>query len=193
MRKWFVVSITDLASLLDVCQKVVSIAAIIIGAIWTYKLFIEHRESYAKADIHHEVATVDLGDNRLLLRINVSIQNTGNTVLRLTDGEIQIERILPLDAVIVDEASRRQSALFDETERVIWPVVRIKKIKWERGDFEIEPGEHDKSPFEFILSNPPDVINITTYFSNPYKNQQRRLGWAYSSIIDLREARRLGS
>lgn len=91
-----------------------------------------------------------------------------------------------------DEITRQRDILYDESAGFVWPAISIKEIKWKDGDFEIEPGERDKIPFEFIIWNQPDVINIITYLSNPYKQRKQHdtgIGWNYSTIINLRKAR----
>ena len=46
-----VMSITKAKEFIDLAQKVVMIIAVIVGGSWTWMLFLQHREPYAKATI----------------------------------------------------------------------------------------------------------------------------------------------
>lgn len=174
----------------DIISKVVTTGALIVGGIWTYALFVENREVYARANLKHDFTLVDIDNQRCLLRLDVTIENTGNVILQLFSGEVRVESILPLSRRIEKSLEIRKNPLEEGPAFFSWPVIRLRRSSWESGEFELEPNEKDTIRYEFIISRRYQVVNVFTHFDNPTKNQnQRRIGWNHSTLIDLRDRR----
>lgn len=162
-------------------QAVVTIIALLMGGIWSYNLFIKHRELYAKADIQHKIATVRLTNDKILLRVAVSIHNSGNVLLPLREGEVRIERVLPLSDVSQEKLGKDGGLIVDANLH-LWPTIKLLPLKWQRGQFNIEPGEQDEIPADFVLSSNLEVVNVDTHLTNP---SNPSLGWRHSTIVNL--------
>ena len=71
----------------DIIQGLVTIAAIIIGGIWTYNVFIKERREYPHANIEQKITHLALSDQQNLLQLGLELTNTGTlNVGRHVDG-----------------------------------------------------------------------------------------------------------
>jgi hypothetical protein len=176
-----------LNEIIDLFSKLVTTAAVILGGLWTYKLFVEHREAYARANLQHDIIIIDIDDERRLLRLDVTIENTGNIMLSLRSAEVRIEAVLPLSDRIERTLDGTMNQIVSEDDSFPWPAIRVRHSEWEDGKFELEPGENDDTHYEFIIPANQDVINIYTHFDNPVKqDEQPGIGWDHSTLVDLR-------
>lgn len=181
-------SLTRWKDALEVVKIVVTIGAVIVGGLWTYKLFVEHREAYAKADISHEFQHLRLEDGRHLVRLTVSAKNTGNVLLRIAEGDIRIEKVLPISPIVEDAIRERADPITDGEAHPPWPLVRGRKRQWDLGTFEIEPGETDQSQYyDFLIPGEVEAINAYTHFGNVEKQGVQAIGWAKATLFDLRQ------
>lgn len=182
MKKiWQALKDGALKQVVETIQAVATIMALLIGGIWSYNVFIKHRELYAKANIQHKVGSVKLTKDKVLLRVTVSIENSGNVLLSLREGEVRIERVLPLSDLSQKKLGNDSDLIVDGNPHV-WPAIKIRRLKWERGGFNIEPGERDEIPSDFVLSSNLQVVNVYTHFKNP---NDPRIGWRHSTIFNL--------
>jgi hypothetical protein len=177
----------NISTMIDNLNKIVTTLAVIVAGIWTYKLFVENREAYARANLQHNITVVKIEDGRRLLRLDIIIENTGNVVLPLQHAEVRVERVLPLSPRIEQTLDQRVNQIVDGQDFFPWPVIRVRQSQWEEGQFELEPGEQDNARYEFIIPSTEQVINIYTHFDNAAKqDKQPGIGWDHSTLIDLR-------
>ncbi len=88
-------------NLIQNIESVLTIAAILIGGIWTYILFIKNREKYPKADLSQIIQKIDL-DDELLIRLTIVIKNVGRVKLPIKSGEVRLQHIKPSNSLIAD-------------------------------------------------------------------------------------------
>lgn len=170
---------------------------IIIGGWWTYRLFVQNRQKYPRANLTHKIFYSKLPNNKIYIQIKVVIANIGNVLICLEPGFTRISQILPL----VDE--------IDNSEREIeWPMLDKKDVVYEKKNCEIEPGENDEMCFDFLIDPDVELINIYSHFSNVKKKSRfllfvkkikikfiikfiekriRPIGWQITTIYDLKE------
>lgn len=173
---------------LDVCQKIVTIFAVIIGGFWTWKLFAEHREGYTKANISHHVACIRVSDDAKLIRVNVIIKNSGKKVLRLTRGEVHLRHILPLRPVVLKEWKDAENNVTEGEERFSWSLIQKRRPIWMPGQLLIEPDEIHNLDFEFFVSSEHEVVDVYTWFTDEGKREAGQpIGWDQLTLIDLRK------
>ena len=65
---------------LESVQAVVTVVAIIVGAIWTYRVFIVQREGHAHLSIEEKVSHVPLTDRLNLVQVVLKLENTGHSL-----------------------------------------------------------------------------------------------------------------
>lgn len=168
--------------LIDTIQKCVTIAAVIIGGIWTYNAFIEHREVYPKANLTHGITDFKLPNGDNFIRVNISIRNSGNVLLSLSKAEIRLEHVLPINQRILDELVSRKNKIMEGRDRFQWSPIRIRQTTWNPGTAEIEPGESHNMYYEFIIPPEHKVINVYTWFENIEKRPVKSIGWYASTL-----------
>jgi hypothetical protein len=162
-------------------ESVATIVALVIGGVWTFRLFVRNRVDKPRATPSHAISIVDLGPEGLLLHVSVQVQNGSAVMLRLTSGEIRLAPILPLpdDATpLLDEfrASERTGA----TE-INWPGCQRIVFDWSKRPREVEPGESDTYHFDFVVSSGLKEFEVYSYFQNVAKIG-RSIGWSTTTL-----------
>lgn len=180
----------------DIIASIVTIAAIIIGGIWSFYFFIRKRERFPKILTKHTVSFTDLKNGENLLTLMVELENTGDRLVILTEGEVAIYQVFPLpdefarlikDRKHQDNPSekRYENGVLKRGESgVLWPALKNEPKRWEPGEVEIEPGEVHQVDFNFILSNTVRRVRIYTWFENSAK-QKKGLGWTKVTFADV--------
>lgn len=173
----------------NLVQKLVTTIAVISGGFWTYTLFIQHREAYVKANVSQSLACINVSDDARLLRLNVTIKNSGNKLLRLVYGEVQVKQVLPLTPDVIKEWEAIRGGKTESPEYFSWESIptKPKPRKWRPGELDIEPGESENIYFDFFIPTKLKVVDVATWFSDEDKIKNK-LGWGASTLIDLRKS-----
>jgi len=173
------------ALVFELAENAIMALAIVVGGIWTYLLFIKHRERYPRATIEHIVQHRCLTDSHTLLRIEMRVSNTGKVLMPLAQGFVRAHTILPCDNQTLESLVCRK----DETEcynppEGVWPLIGQANIP--EGPHELEPGESENFPFDFVIGREVQCICIYSYLSNRKKSKgKHEIGWSTSTIHDL--------
>ena len=187
-------------SVASVIQSVATVIAIVVGGVWTYVLFVENRERFPKAAVDHDVSRVQLDGDRALLRLVVRIENSGKGLLRLTEGEVRVQQILPLSECSPGDAARCPKRLVEANQPVPelgqriaeWPITAYWATPTAQPgnhpqavlDVELEPGEQEFLSFDFIVSEKVRAVQVYSYFMNPEK-QDQGIGWKHITFHEL--------
>lgn len=177
---------------IETIQAIVTTAAIIIGGIWTYNLFVKERKQFPHANIEQKISHVALSQRTNLLRVGIEIANTGTSRLLLGKSIIRVQQILPTTPCPKQGpcASQQVDAALKETERQAdrfgWPLIAERDKRFEQ-PLDIEPGEKDLVEFEFAVPSGVKVIRVYSYFRNDQKSKgENEVGWFMSSYYDFR-------
>lgn len=162
----------------NIAQSVLTAIAIIAAGVW----FLMQREAAPKANIEHTVTHRQINNDWTWVRVSITISNPGKRLLDFESGIIRIQKILPLDSKIRSIFERNESPISKKDYKVRWP--RIGKSYEPQLDIKIEPGEEDNLDYEFIIPSYVKTVKIYSYFS---KQENPPLGWAKSTIYDLKE------
>lgn len=185
----FVMDSTFLAKskqIAEILESLVTIAAIIVGGVWTYWLFVKKRQKYPHAKTIHEVVHKYLPGKKLWIRVTVTITNLGDVLLSLTSGEVFVQQILPLissseeSVKLLEKEQKEKDVVCREIE---WPGY-VREFKWEKERFEIEPGESDQISCDFILDDGVKTIRVYSYLKNVSKGK-REIGWRLTTIYNI--------
>lgn len=172
---------------IDLFLKIATIIAIIVGGLWTYKLFILHREAYPKANISYRIEERKLSEEYNFIQVFVRIENSGNTVLRLLRGDVRLFDISFPNENIENELREFGKPAFRKKEIFDWTTIQFVKIEWPEGKIEIEPSEADQLDFEFIIPSQYKVIKIYSWFTNMEKNVGgETIGWTASKLYNIK-------
>jgi hypothetical protein len=193
----FGMSLTDLAPIVDLAVKMLQGAAIIVGAFWTYALFIRKREKFPKAAISQEIVQKEIDGKLFLLHITVHIENKGDVLIKLVDGEVRLLQVLPLIAHIKENVAQGKDPVQTGTE-IDWYQIMKRDFKMKKEPVEIEPGESEFFFADFVVGKDIQTVQVYSYFRNELKLGNKgkavgkALGWTCTSLYDLQNKEKEG-
>lgn len=82
---------SDLKDIAQIVQTIVTVIAIFIDGLWSYRLFVKKRQIYPRASLTHRITALRLTDKATLLNIVVTVANLGDVL-------ISIEKDTPVGA-----------------------------------------------------------------------------------------------
>jgi hypothetical protein len=172
----------ELKTIVDIVQGSVTVAAVFVGGAWSYRLFVRKRQPFPRARLEHQVSHYQRKDGAVLISVKVTVINTGETLLRLTEGETTIRQVLPLSA-------RAQAAPIDlppplRSVTVGWSLLAREPEAWGDEPLEIEPGNRDELHYFFPLPAGSQVLLIRTFFANG-RARDEGSGWNVTTVYDL--------
>jgi flagellar biogenesis protein FliO len=162
-------------------QASVAVLAMVIGAIWTYKIFVQHRQKYPRANVTLRVDSWCVGAERRLIHTSVCVANVGETLVELASGLVRLQQVLPMDAEIAGRIARDTDPVSEGECEVLWPQLRERQCQWGAIPREIEPGETDEYHFDFVIPAAVRVIEVYSYLQN-VKKRKRNIGWNTTSV-----------
>jgi hypothetical protein len=169
--------------LFEITQAAITIAAIIVGAVWTYHLFIEGRSGEPHLNMHHSIIARVISPGVVWLHLTVNFENTGESVVSLRNGDVRIQEILPLSSSLQKSIEHSEDLVPKNQTLIPWPLVRryVPQL-----DIQIEPKETDYLDFDFLLPASLKTMRIYTYFENDrVTSKARRIGWRLASIYEM--------
>jgi hypothetical protein len=170
--------------LLQTIQAALTIAAIIVGGWWTYRLFVEQREAYPHLKIDQTVTSKALLQGVSWIHLTVNIENTGKSLVSLHSAEVRVQQILPLDPSIQKPLTHGQDLVPQGQRQVLWPLLQRSLTTL---DMQLEPGEPDKVEFDFVLPDAIKTVRVYSYFENADEStNKRQIGWSCETIFDIK-------
>lgn len=172
---------TPISEIIDIVQKISTIVALGVGAIWALWLFSQERKPYFKMNIIQKPSVIAFSDTDVLLRVDVTLENKGSRLVKAFSGAIHVQQILPDVAGVVPPAVSNPYIY----PRLSWPVLRITPLK-RVDNVSIEPSEAHTESFDFVLTKDIHVVNVHVHINNPSRNDGS--GWDSQTIVDLRKS-----
>jgi len=172
----------------DILQSVVTVAAIIIGGIWTYKNFVEQRQNHVRAQLSQNISELKLADHYNLLIVDEHLLNLGTRVVSFEQGRIRVYKVLPLPPAITAEL-HASGAIPETNSRAAqnkWQLLHKRDQVWDSTTHIVEPGEVEQIHNEFLLPSDVQVVMVLSYVYNP-REQEHPMGWEAISLYDLRK------
>jgi hypothetical protein len=175
-------TVKDLAA---IAQAVATVAAIIVGGVWSYMLFVRTRQRYPRAKIDHYITHRIMSGSNVLVHVGVTISNKGDVLLSLISAQTRIQQVLPVNAEIMDSISEGRDPVPKGEREIEWPLIgSSRKSTWEPGKREIEPGESETIYYDFIIESGIQAIEVYSYFGNASK-PERAIGWNLTTLYDI--------
>jgi len=168
-----------------ILKDIFTVVAILVGGIWSYLLFVRKRQKFPRANISHKITHKPIDDNKVLLHLDVGISNAGDVLISIISGIVRLHQIVPAPDELLSTIRSGNDPISEEKNEYDWPLIAEREPKWEKRNFEIEPGETDHANFDFIIDNDIETIEIYTYLKNK-KKRFREIGWNLTTIYDLR-------
>ena len=180
----------------EIAQAIVTIAAVFIGGLWTYNVFIKERRVYPHVNIEQKIFHVALSDQINLLRVGLDLTNTGNSLMVTGKSTLRVQQILPWlpcpkdGPCAANEVSEAIVKIKRQGDRFSWPLIAERDVYF-APIVDIEPGEKQTLDFEFVMPSDVSVVRIYAYFRNEQKFKEgREIGWEVSSYYDFHSENR---
>jgi hypothetical protein len=158
--------------IMAILSDIATICAIVVGGIWTYRLFVKKREDYARAVIKQEIEEHKILPEKYLLRVTIYVQNIGSVAVYPTKSITKINKITPLTDVSLKGLLEKRPDIGDSDDTILWPDVFIREQNLEDDDFYVEPGETEQIWTDFIVDDDTQIIQIYSkvYCGKKYGN-----------------------
>lgn len=168
----------------EAVQASVATLAIIVGAIWTYWLFVRRRAQFPRANIQHDVTHWDCGEHALI-HLVARVTNVGDGIMVLSSILGRVQRLLRFPTMVdADMQAGRDPVAPGETE-IAWPLVCERQCKFEICH-EVEPGETHEIHLDFFAPKHLEVVEVYSYIRNAAKPGD--IGWNTTSIYRMADA-----
>jgi len=165
---------------LESLKSLFTVVAIVVGAIWTYRAFVRKRHKYPRAKLGQSISSWRFPDEKTLLRVCVRIENVGEVLLKLPAGEIWVQQMLPCPQEVKEKITGGGDPVLRGEAQIQWPLVGERTLK----EREIEPGESDEVPAEFVIAPNIEQVLVYTHFKNASKRRQN-ISWNIETIYNL--------
>jgi len=157
---------------------------IIVGGIWTYLTFVKNRLSYPKVEVKHQVIQKHLGDGKILLHVNVVVDNLGDVLVNFESGETRLLQILPLVGEAGEAIQKGEDPVNPGRYDIDWPKITGRVLIAKDNPCEIEPKEKETFPCDFVIKNDVQIVEIYSYFENITK-KGKELGWPCTTVYEI--------
>lgn len=179
--------ISTFQAVAETAQAITTTAAIFAGGVWTYFRFIKNRLRYPKAEVHHDIFSRELTAGKTLIHVVMTVVNRGDVLLPVSHAWTRLLKIAPVSGGLAKTLEENLDPIPEGEAEIEWPEIGCREVQFEKGQAEIEPGEVEKFHFDFIFDSGVQVVEIYSYFENSRKKKRGPMGWALTSIYDLRQ------
>lgn len=177
---------------IETFQSIVTIIAILGGSLWSYALFVVKEGGYYPSEnivvnIEHALSHIALSKDINLLRVSMTVKNTGTSLLEIKKMFTRVQQILPvapcadIQPCAVDQVNKALRRVETEEERFSWPLIS-ERTKNLNAPVEIGPSEQEQMDFEFAVPSNVTDVRIYSYIRNEKKKE---VGWSLSSYYKL--------
>ncbi len=161
-------------------QSVITVIGVVVGAIWTYILFIKNRQIRPKADVEHKIEIGKIKDkNFLIVTLHITIKNYGQVLLPIKSYIIDVQQLLPSKQV-----NNRIEGEYFLTNKCaeIGALEKLHQIQEDDSAYELEPTEKEVFTHILLLPNDIESIVIKSHFTD---RQVNKIGWGATSVHNL--------
>jgi hypothetical protein len=164
-------------------QSIVTIIALLVGGIWTYRTFVQFRQDRPKLVITHSVSHFFIPNRLILLSVEEKYSNVGPVKIDLTKGDIRIVRLLPLPDGL-EQRVKNPDSLKDSEDPNVLPVIQYYPHPWDEKRKFIEPGESDTVQNYLLIPDSTEIVDIKSYAGN--RSEGNKMAWHCSTTYDMR-------
>lgn len=165
----------------DVVSSIVGTLAILVGAWWTWLLFVRQRQGHMKAVVAHATDAHVLDGNNRRIRVDIKVKNVGSVALRPAKVRTSIQQVMPLAPELAAKLAAGQPIL--EEEEIPWPVLAVHDRSLADEDLVIEPGEEEHLYCDFVIPGKVALAELhTMVFADSSENAQF---WEGEILVDV--------
>jgi hypothetical protein len=170
-----------LRNIAQAIQAVVTAIAFVVAAVWTYLLFLQRRQTYARAELQHKVAFHPVDEQHRLVRVTVSVRNVGDVLIRLVSSRAVVRQVLPLLSGVAVADLGKQPFRDPHLPQIFWPLVAERACDWSSMIFEIEPNEVDEFHFDFIVAAAIETFEISSHLQSK-RHRKLDISWNHHTL-----------
>ena len=150
-------------------------------------LFVKKRQKFPRANITHKISHIPISNNKVPLRVTAMIYNKGDVLISLHSGTTRVQQVLPLSQDMINDINKDKDLVPKGMTEIEWPLIgKDRDSNWKKGEFEIEPGEKDQIPYDFIIDADIETVVVYSHFRNVKKKRSRNIGWDLTTVYDLK-------
>lgn len=169
--------------LIEFFNHILTAVGVMVGAFWTYHLFIKNRQKYPKAEIEHNIEIRDILDEDFqLITLLVTVKNISQILLPVEVYSVEIFQILP--AIELNE--KNEKGYFKQSKALELPnnTSIFKVTKKTKSNMEIEPTEKILLAHSVIVQKGIQTISVHSVVHNPSKSKKQFV-WNNITTHDL--------
>ena len=161
-----------------------TVVALLVGGVWSYRLFVKNRLDKPRAETEHNVIVKKIGTNHLLVHVGLIVKNQSQVIMKITSGEVRLVSILPLADKIITKLHNGEKTLRSSETEVVWPEKQVIEFDWSEVPRVIEPQEKDTFHFDFFAKQPLCTFQVYSYIEN-ISVRRRKIGWNTTTFHDV--------
>jgi len=177
-----------------IVQSIATVLALVIGGVWTYMIFIQHRQNKPALEVSQVVQQFCLPDHLILLSVKEVLKNSSPVKVELESGET---RVVPIPISTLENGDAENSRTDKAAEWPKWqvPASMVSIHQWNDTRRFIEPSESEIFENHFLISQSVGLVSIMTFVANKAevanpeeKNPEKRrlMSWKAITDYDLR-------
>lgn len=168
-------------SRLDIAKSVVTIVAVMVGAIWWYVEFDAFRPTKPRLNIDHTVTSKRLAGDQTWLHVQINVENVGDKRVVISEGFTRIQQVLPVPRPLAGAISHGDKSLAWASVKP-WPMLAKRPLA-AGFSMALEAKERAEILQEFFVPGGLTTVRIYTYLKN--NDALRELGWFDVEIHDI--------
>lgn len=169
---------TDWKDLAAIVESIATVAALIVGAVWSYLVFVRQRLGFPRLELSIAPQVVAVPGGRII-HAAAKLQNTGSVLVQADYAELRLRQIVPLPEKVRDSIDKNWDPVVAGKQEIEWPMLACRE--WNQ-KCEIEPGESETLDADFFVPGKVEVIEFYLYVPNQKK---KRLGWPLTVVHEL--------
>ncbi len=173
--------------MVSVIASCATVAAFIVGGIWSYWLFVQNRQKYPRARIEHRIRHWRMGSGKTLLHVDMVVSNIGNVLISIVESRTTIQQVLPIAADLRETMEAGRDLVENGKSEVDWPTIGQHDVRYKKGDCEIEPHEVQEIEHDFVVADDVRTVEVYSYLLNE-KKRKVPLSWDLTTLYDTSDS-----
>jgi hypothetical protein len=176
--------LSQVEEMASIARDAATVIALLIGGLWSYWLFVQHRQKYPRATIEHSIRHWRTGEGKTLLHVDVIVSNTGNVLISLVESRTTVQQMLPLVQDLRDLMAADSELVEQGKSEIDWPTIGRHDVRYSKDECEIEPGETQGIEYDFVIDDEIRTVQVYSYVINESK-RKKELSWDLTTLYDI--------
>jgi len=167
----------------ELINHILTSVGVVVGAFWSYHLFIKNRQKYPKAEIDHKIEIKDIENGEFqLITLIITIKNISQILLPIEEYNIEIFKVIPS----LELSDKIEKGYFNKYPSYEIPSNEsiFKVTKKTKSNMEIEPTEKILLAHNVVIPKGLQTISVHSVVYNPSKSKKQFV-WNNITIHDL--------